>query len=53
MRKYLLIAFLGLWVALFPLLPIQCGSTQKAAMLVVGLVIFAIAIWSLRDASRQ
>ena len=53
MRKYLLIAFLGLWVALFPFLPIQSGSTQKAAMLVVGLVISAIAIWSLRDSTKK
>lgn len=49
MRKYLFLAFFGLWVAIFPFLPIACGSTQKAALSVSGLIIAAISFWSLRE----
>lgn len=46
MRKDLFIAFLGFWVAIVPWLPISAGSTQKFTLMLSGLVIAILALWS-------
>lgn len=48
MRKHLIIAFLGLWIALVPFLPIQCGSTQTSILLVSGLLVALLAFHTFR-----
>jgi len=53
MRKYLLIAFLGIWTAIFPFLPIQCGSTHTAVLVGTGVIITALAFWSLRESAAS
>ena len=49
MRTYLLLAFLGIWIAVVPFLPIRCGSTQRLVLLAAGLIVAVIALWSLRE----
>jgi hypothetical protein len=53
MRKYLVIAFLGAWVALVPFLPIRPGSTQKLLLGTLGGLIVVLALWSLRETTEQ
>lgn len=48
MRIYLLIAFLGLWIAVVPFI-FNYGSTQTAVLVVSGLLIALLSIWSLRE----
>ncbi len=45
MRKDLVLAFLGLWVALTPFL-LSCGSTQTATLVMLGLGILLLSVWS-------
>jgi hypothetical protein len=53
MRKCLFVAFLGIWVAIVPFLPIQNGSTQTAVLFLSGIIIAAISIWMLRESSPR
>lgn len=48
MRRYLLLAFLGIWTALVPFV-LYAGSTQTLVLVVTGLLVAALALWSLRD----
>jgi|GEM_PF-2888827 len=53
MRKNLLIAFLGIWIAVIPFLPIQQGSTQTLALTLAGLAVAILALSSLRESARE
>lgn len=46
MRKDLFIAFLGVWIAIVPFLPISPGSTQTAIFVGSGALVAALAFWS-------
>lgn len=47
-----MLAFLGLWIAIVPFLPISCGSTQRLVLLVAGLMVAILALLSLRQTQQ-
>ncbi len=53
MRKYLVLVFLGIWIAVVPFLPINCGSTQRIVLLTAGLLVAVLALWSLRQTQEN
>ncbi|MDA1334534.1 MAG: hypothetical protein O2794_00765 [bacterium] len=52
MRKHLFVAFLGIWVAVLPFLPISYGTTYKSVMIATGLIIAGLSVISLRETTN-